>query len=41
VTVLIDATLVRLVLLLGERNWWLPGWLARWLPPASPLARRG
>ena len=38
VAVLIDATLVRLVLLpasmtlLGARNWWLPGWLARRLP---------
>ncbi|GIJ80976.1 putative drug exporter of the RND superfamily [Micromonospora phaseoli] len=36
--ILIDATLVRLVLvpatmqLLGERNWWQPGWLARVLP---------
>jgi RND superfamily putative drug exporter len=36
--VLIDATIVRLVLvpatmkLLGDRNWWLPGWLDRILP---------
>ena len=36
--VLIDATLVRMVLvpatmeLLGDRNWWLPGWLDRLLP---------
>src|SRR4029453_13063407 len=36
VAVLIDATIVRLVLvpatmeLLGDRNWWLPSWL-RWL----------
>jgi RND superfamily putative drug exporter len=36
--VLIDATVVRVVLvpatmkLLGERNWWLPGWLDRILP---------
>ncbi|HEU5152535.1 MAG TPA: MMPL family transporter [Iamia sp.] len=36
--VLVDATLVRLVLvpatmeLLGDRNWWLPGWLDRILP---------
>jgi RND superfamily putative drug exporter len=36
--VLIDATIVRIVLvpatmrLLGERNWWLPGWLDRRLP---------
>jgi RND superfamily putative drug exporter len=36
--VLIDATIVRLLLvpatmeLLGDRNWWLPGWLARILP---------
>jgi RND superfamily putative drug exporter len=38
VAVLIDATIVRLVLvpatmeLLGDRNWWLPGWLKRLLP---------
>ena len=37
VAVLIDATIVRLVLvpatmeLLGDRNWWLPSWLG-WLP---------
>jgi RND superfamily putative drug exporter len=36
--VLVDATVVRLVLvpavmeLLGQANWWLPGWLARLLP---------
>jgi RND superfamily putative drug exporter len=36
--VLIDATVVRMVLvpvtmeLLGDRNWWLPGWLDRMLP---------
>jgi putative drug exporter of the RND superfamily len=36
--VLLDATVVRLVLvpatmeLLGDRNWWLPHWLARILP---------
>jgi RND superfamily putative drug exporter len=36
--VLIDATIVRLLLvpatmeLLGDRNWWLPGWLGRILP---------
>jgi putative drug exporter of the RND superfamily len=36
--VLVDATVVRLVLvpatmkLLGEANWWLPGWLDRLLP---------
>ncbi|MFF3867163.1 MMPL family transporter [Micromonospora sp. NPDC001898] len=40
VAVLIDATIVRAVLLpsvmvlLGERNWYLPGWLA-WLPTLS------
>jgi hypothetical protein len=40
--VLVDATVVRLVLvaavmeLLGRANWWLPGWLARWLPTAGP-----
>jgi RND superfamily putative drug exporter len=38
VAVLIDATLVRMVLvpatmeLLGDGNWWLPGWLERVLP---------
>jgi RND superfamily putative drug exporter len=38
VAVLVDATLVRLVLvpatmeLLGDRNWWLPRWLQRRLP---------
>ncbi|HSH76589.1 MAG TPA: MMPL family transporter, partial [Longimicrobiales bacterium] len=36
--VLIDATIVRVILvpatmrLLGERAWWLPGWLDRLLP---------
>ncbi|MCW2735730.1 MMPL family transporter [Nocardioides sp.] len=36
--VLIDATIVRMVMvpatmeLLGDRNWWLPGWLDRVLP---------
>jgi RND superfamily putative drug exporter len=40
VAVLLDATVVRGVLLpatmklLGERNWYLPSWLA-WLPRAS------
>jgi RND superfamily putative drug exporter len=38
VAVLIDATVVRLVLvpatmeLLGDRNWWFPGWLDRLVP---------
>jgi len=38
VAVFIDATVVRIVLvpatmrLLGDRNWWLPGWLDRILP---------
>jgi RND superfamily putative drug exporter len=38
VAVLVDATIVRLILvpatmeLLGDRNWWLPGWLDRVLP---------
>jgi len=42
VAVLIDATLVRMVLvpgvmeLLGKANWWLPGSLARVLPK-TPL----
>ena len=36
--IFVDATLVRMVLvpasmeLLGDRNWWLPGWLERLLP---------
>jgi putative drug exporter of the RND superfamily len=36
--VLVDATVVRLVLvpavmeLLGQANWWMPGWLDRLLP---------
>src|SRR5947209_16085458 len=39
--ILIDATLVRAVLLpatmklLGDRNWYLPGWL-QWLPRVEP-----
>jgi putative drug exporter of the RND superfamily len=38
VAILVDATLVRMVLvpsimqLLGDANWWLPGWLDRRLP---------
>ena len=24
--------------LLGAANWWLPGWLARILPAAEPMA---
>jgi len=42
VAVLLDATVVRLVLvpatmeLLGDRNWWLPPWLDRWLPQRRP-----
>ncbi len=36
--VAVDATIVRMMLvpstmvLLGKANWWLPGWLDRWLP---------
>ena len=39
--ILVDATVVRMVLvpatmqLLGDRNWWLPSWLARWLPTVT------
>jgi uncharacterized membrane protein YdfJ with MMPL/SSD domain len=56
VAIAIDATLVRLILvpaameLLGEWNWWLPGWLDRLLPhvgleggvpqPKAPAATR-
>ena len=38
IAVLLDATVVRMLLvpatmeLLGDRNWWLPGWLDRILP---------
>jgi RND superfamily putative drug exporter len=38
VAIFIDATVVRIVLvpasmkLLGDANWWLPGWLDRLLP---------
>ena len=38
VAVFIDATIVRMLLvpatmeLLGERNWWLPGWIDKFLP---------
>jgi RND superfamily putative drug exporter len=45
--VLIDATVVRLVLvpavmeLLGQTNWWLPGWLARLLPARRAEALGG
>jgi RND superfamily putative drug exporter len=45
VAVLIDATLVRMVLvpatmeLLGPANWWLPGWLSRILPRLSVEGR--
>ena len=41
VAILLDATIVRMLLvpatmaLLGERNWWLPGWLQRTLPRIS------
>jgi putative drug exporter of the RND superfamily len=58
VAVLVDATVVRLVLvpatmeLLGDTNWWLPGWLDRILPhiaideggpppPVAPPVPRG
>jgi RND superfamily putative drug exporter len=43
--ILVDATLVRMVLvpavmqLLGERNWWLPGWLERLLRTSRPSRR--
>jgi RND superfamily putative drug exporter len=42
VAVFLDATAVRLLLvpatmeLLGDRNWWLPGWLDRLLPARVP-----
>lgn len=37
-SIFLDATVVRMVLvpavmqLLGDRNWWIPGWLERALP---------
>jgi RND superfamily putative drug exporter len=40
--IFLDATVVRLVLvpttmkLLGDANWWLPGWLDRLLPDLDP-----
>ena len=46
VAVLLDATLVRVVLLpsvislLGDRAWWLPGWLS-FLPGGEPSATTG
>ncbi len=45
--VFIDATIVRMVLvpatmeLLGDRNWWLPGWLDRILPDISVDGEQG
>ena len=47
VAVLIDATLVRMILvpatmsLLGNTNWWLPGWLDRKLPRLDLEGGRG
>jgi putative drug exporter of the RND superfamily len=44
--ILIDATIVRMVLvpatmeLLGDRNWWLPGWLDRLLPTVQAEGAR-
>ena len=46
VAIFLDATIVRLVLvpatmeLLGDRNWWLPGWLDRLLPDVDFEAER-
>jgi RND superfamily putative drug exporter len=43
----IDATIVRMVLvpalmrLLGDSNWWLPGWLDRLLPAVDPHGAHG
>ena len=45
VAIAVDATIVRCLLvpaamvLLGERNWWLPGWLDRILPRRRPRVR--
>jgi putative drug exporter of the RND superfamily len=44
--VLLDATIVRMLLvpatmeLLGDRNWWLPRWLDRWLPSIAVEGHR-
>ena len=44
VAILLDATVVRMVLvpatmsLLGDWNWWVPGWLDRVLPTCAPRA---
>ena len=41
IAVFLDATLVRALLvpatmrLLGEWNWWAPGWLHRWVRPGT------
>ena len=41
IAVFLDATLVRALLvpatmrLLGEWNWWSPGWLRRWVRPGT------
>ncbi len=46
VAVLVDATLVRMVLvpatmeLLGRRNWWMPAWLDRVVPRLAIERRR-
>jgi len=45
--VFIDATVVRMILvpatmeLLGDRNWWLPGWLDRLLPNVNIEGQHG
>ena len=45
--IFLDATIVRMVLvpavmqLLGDRNWWIPGWLERLLPQPRRRARAG
>jgi RND superfamily putative drug exporter len=42
VSVVVDATVIRLLLvpasmyLLDRMNWWIPGWLDRWLPHLDP-----
>lgn len=46
VAVLIDATVVRLVLvpavmeMLGKANWWMPRWLARVMPAPQPSSHQ-
>jgi RND superfamily putative drug exporter len=41
VAIFVDATVIRMILvpslmeMLGERTWWMPGWIERRLPPLA------